>query len=387
MSLMTLTYRPDRAELLPELNSFGAHQVLNEPAFTRMIAIERKRTERSKEAFLLILFAARRHHQGAEKAQRVLDSVASALLSSIRDTDVIGWYKDGTKLGLVCTGLLVKGNAKSSVPSAILKRVTSTIRRALTFDQFNQVTTSFHLFPDEWDLEDPGNPSNHALYPDLTSPNNGRRSALIMKRVIDVVGSGSILILCSPLFFAIAVAIKLTSKGPVLFRQERVGHYGKHFTFLKFRSMLLNNDNTVHKEFVQKFIADAVQHEPLNGNGKRLYKLAADKRITRIGQFLRSTSMDELPQLLNVLKGDMSLVGPRPPIPYEVEVYEAWHRRRVQEAKPGITGLWQVTGRSSVKFDEMVRLDLRYAATWSPWLDTKILLRTPFAVIKGSGAC
>jgi lipopolysaccharide/colanic/teichoic acid biosynthesis glycosyltransferase len=97
--------------------------------------------------------------------------------------------------------------------------------------------------------------------------------------------------------------------------------------------------------------------------------------------------MDELPQLLNVLKGEMSLVGPRPPIPYEVAVYETWHRRRVLEAKPGITGLWQVTARSSVKFDEMVRLDLRYSATWSPWLDLKILLQTPFAVIKGTGAC
>jgi lipopolysaccharide/colanic/teichoic acid biosynthesis glycosyltransferase len=207
-----------------------------------------------------------------------------------------------------------------------------------------------------------------------------------MKRVIDVIGSGLMLILCSPLLVVIALAIKLTSKGPVLFSQERVGHYGQHFTFLKFRSMLLDNDDSVHKEFVTKFIADETQHQPLNGNGERPYKLAADKRITRVGKFLRTTSMDELPQLLNVLKGEMSLVGPRPPIPYEVAVYETWHRRRVLEAKPGITGLWQVTGRSRVKFDEMVRLDLRYSATWTPWLDLWILLQTPIAVIKGTGA-
>ena len=114
-----------------------------------------------------------------------------------------------------------------------------------------------------------------------------------------------------------------------------------------------------------------------------MYKLTNDKRITPIGKFLRQTSLDELPQLINVLKGDMSLVGPRPPIPYELAAYQTWHRRRVLEVKPGITGLWQVTG-SRVKFDEMVRLDLRYATSWTPWLDLKILIRTPVAVIKGA---
>ena len=122
---------------------------------------------------------------------------------------------------------------------------------------------------------------------------------------------------------------------------------------------------------------------PATGNGEGVYKLASDKRITPIGRFLRKTSLDELPQFINVLRGEMSLVGPRPPIPYEVAAYQTWHRRRVLEVKPGITGLWQVTGRSRVRFDEMVRLDLRYA-TWSPWLDLKILLRTPRAVIKGA---
>jgi lipopolysaccharide/colanic/teichoic acid biosynthesis glycosyltransferase len=119
---------------------------------------------------------------------------------------------------------------------------------------------------------------------------------------------------------------------------------------------------------------------------KGVYKLTNDKRITPVGKFLRRTSLDELPQLLNVLSGDMSLVGPRPPIPYELATYQTWHRRRVLEVKPGITGLWQVTGRSRVKFDEMVRLDLRYATSWTPWLDLKILLQTPLAVIRGSGA-
>jgi lipopolysaccharide/colanic/teichoic acid biosynthesis glycosyltransferase len=150
--------------------------------------------------------------------------------------------------------------------------------------------------------------------------------------------------------------------------------------------MYVDNDHSVHREFVTKLIAEEGVAEPQSGNRKSVYKLTNDKRVTTIGKFLRRTSLDELPQLINVLKGDMSLVGPRPPIPYELAAYQVWHRRRVLEVKPGITGLWQVTGRSRVKFDEMVRLDLRYATTWTPWLDLMILLRTPVAVIKGSGA-
>ncbi|HWO36283.1 MAG TPA: sugar transferase, partial [Candidatus Acidoferrum sp.] len=141
-----------------------------------------------------------------------------------------------------------------------------------------------------------------------------------------------------------------------------------------------------HKEYVQKLIAGKADKQPSNGNGGGVYKLTKDPRITRVGCFLRKTSLDELPQFINVLKGDMSLVGPRPPVPYEVEAYDIWHRRRLLEAKPGITGLWQVSGRSRVKFDDMVRLDLHYARTWSPWTDMKILWRTPGAVVLGDGA-
>jgi lipopolysaccharide/colanic/teichoic acid biosynthesis glycosyltransferase len=148
--------------------------------------------------------------------------------------------------------------------------------------------------------------------------------------------------------------------------------------------MYTQNDHSVHKDFVMKLIRN--QGQPTNGEGTGVYKMTNDRRITPIGKWLRRLSLDELPQIINVLMGDMSLVGPRPAIPYELAAYQTWHRRRVLEAKPGITGLWQVTSRSSVKFDEMVRLDLRYATSWSLWLDLKILLMTPMAVIKGSGA-
>ena len=167
----------------------------------------------------------------------------------------------------------------------------------------------------------------------------------------------------------------------MFYHQPRVGQYGNLFVFLKFRSMYVNNDAAVHKEYVQQLIAGKADTHPANGNGQGVYKLTKDPRITPVGAFLRKTSLDEFPQFFNVLKGEMSLVGPRPPVPYEVEAYDIWHRRRLLEAKPGITGLWQVSGRSRVKFDDMVRLDLQYARNWSPWMDVKILLRTPGAVV------
>ena len=150
--------------------------------------------------------------------------------------------------------------------------------------------------------------------------------------------------------------------------------------------MYVNNDASVHKAYVTQLIAGEAQPEASDENGRAIYKLTKDQRITRVGGFLRRTSLDELPQFFHVIRGEMSLVGPRPPIAYEVEAYDVWHRRRVLEAKPGITGLWQVNGRSRVNFDDMVRLDLQYASTCSPWVDIKILLRTPAAVLFGDGA-
>jgi lipopolysaccharide/colanic/teichoic acid biosynthesis glycosyltransferase len=356
---------------------------LNEEIFRRMIAIERKRTERSKAPFLLMLLEVV-SNEGQKKERQTLGLIASALLASSRDTDLVGWYKDDVIIGAMFTGLIV--HDKRIVLDTFLTKVTSSLRDELTAEQFNQVSISFHLFPDDWDHEKPGRPSNAALYPDLASRDKGRRPMLVVKRIIDVVGSGTLLMLLAPLFVAIALAVKFSSKGPVFFRQQRVGRFGKTFTFLKFRSMYTNNDVSVHKEFVTRMIASGAGQTSQSGEKKDVFKITNDKRVTRVGKLLRRTSLDELPQFLNVLMGDMSLVGPRPPIPYELAAYQTWHRRRLLGVKPGITGLWQVLSRSSVQFDEMVRLDLRYASTWTPWLDIKILLRTPLAVIKGSGA-
>jgi lipopolysaccharide/colanic/teichoic acid biosynthesis glycosyltransferase len=141
-----------------------------------------------------------------------------------------------------------------------------------------------------------------------------------------------------------------------------------------------------HRQYITQFIAGEAKGDSVRKDGEVVYKIVGDPRVTPVGHILRRTSLDELPQLINVLKGDMSLVGPRPPLPYELEVYDIWHKRRLMEAKPGITGLWQISGRSRVKFDDMVRLDLRYAQKWSLWMDIKILLQTPRAILSGEGA-
>jgi len=359
--------------------------VLNEVAFHRMISLERKRTERSRKPFLLMLLDMGNGLR-SDANGKALDKILSALSLSTRETDVTGWYKSNSIVGVMFTEFGAED--RNSILTTMMTRVSETLRNNLSSQQFGLISIEFHLFPEEWNHDVPQRPSNPTLYPDLASRDNAKKFFCAIKRMMDILGSVLALLLFAPILLLIAIAVKLTSEGPVFFRQKRVGQYGEQFVFLKFRSMHVNNDASVHKAFVKQLIAGNAQSQPTNGNGNGngVYKLTRDSRITRIGSFLRRTSLDELPQFINVLKGEMSLVGPRPAIAYEVEAYDIWHRRRVLEAKPGITGLWQVNGRSRIKFDDMVRLDLRYAKTWSPWMDLKILLRTPVAVMFGDGA-
>jgi lipopolysaccharide/colanic/teichoic acid biosynthesis glycosyltransferase len=357
-------------------------EVLTEEIFRRMIAMERKRSERTQRPFVLLLMDTGRT-KPTEKNGRILLDILSALQSATRETDVMGWYEANAAVGVMFTEITLENNL---ILSTLLGRISDVLRGRLTSEQFNQIKFSFHLFPEEWDSSNPERQSNPTLYPDLHKRDGANRVGRALKRGMDVLGSLALLVLLSPVFFVIAAAIKLTSRGPVLFRQQRIGEHGTAFTFLKFRSMYINNDASQHKEYVRKLIAGQAAKQS-NGEGEAIFKLTNDPRITTVGNFLRRTSLDELPQFLNVLRGEMSLVGPRPPVPYEVEAYATWHRRRLLEAKPGITGLWQVQGRSRVGFDDMVRLDLHYARNCSPLLDLKILLQTPKAVIAGSGAC
>ena len=205
-----------------------------------------------------------------------------------------------------------------------------------------------------------------------------------MKRSMDIAGSLCALVLTAPLLLVIAIIIRVTSKGPILFRQERVGWTGRRFVILKFRTMYVASDSAIHEQYVERWIEGAIG--PHLATGTPVYKLSNDPRVTPLGRLLRRTSLDELPQFFNVLTGAMSLVGPRPPIPYEVGRYTARHLQRLA-VKPGITGLWQVGGRSCLTFDDMVRLDITYARTWSLWLDVKILYRTLWVVASGRGTC
>ncbi|MFL6227917.1 MAG: sugar transferase [Pyrinomonadaceae bacterium] len=209
-------------------------------------------------------------------------------------------------------------------------------------------------------------------------------AARLTKRSFDVMVSLTALVVLSPLWLVIALLIKLDSKGAVFYRQERVGMDGRVFLFLKFRTMRADSDDAAHRDYQRKLIAGRPDTN-LGDDARPVYKLRDDPRVTRTGRVLRRLSLDELPQLLNVLRGEMSLVGPRPPIPYEVEAYELWHRKRL-DMKPGLTGLWQVSGRNRLSFDEMVRLDLFYIENWSPLLDLKIILRTLPVMLRGDDA-
>ena len=368
------SFRPQSTTSLRD--DSGTAELLPERLFVRMVCVERKRTERSRRAFALMLMEAPALLSGKHHAA-CLRSILAALSCSTRDTDIQGWYENSAVIGVIFTEL-GSGDVRSAV-SGIHNKIANALAHWLTPEQLQEISLSFHVFPDDWD----GDHSDKALRIYLGS-RKPKRLSLMIKRMIDVVGSLAALVVLLPLLLLIALAIKLTSRGPVLFRQERIGQYGKPFTFLKFRSMKVNNDPSIHRDYVQRFIAGQAEGATPAAGQPAIYKMTRDPRVTPLGRFLRRSSLDELPQFFNVLCGEMALVGPRPPLRYEFQCYDVWHRGRMLETKPGITGLWQVDGRSKVTFEEMVRLDIRYARTWSLWLDVKILLRTPKAVFLGA---
>jgi len=341
--------------------------------FRQLLCQERRRSERSRKCFLLMLVRAK----SAPEADRpALERVAGLLGAVIRETDILGWFETGVSAGVIFNEL---GGANLS---AALESIEGKVLAAVPAVWKSAMQISFYAFPECLLNNSAPDPE---IYPDLFELSGKKKTSLAIKRAIDVMGSALALIFLSPVLAVLALIIKLTSPGPVFFRQERLGHFQAPFVFLKFRSMYAATGEEIHKEFVRNFIAGRAEPRS-DGDRKAVYKLTNDPRVTWIGKVMRRTSLDELPQFWNVFKGEMSLVGPRPPIRYEIEAYDVWHRRRLIEAKPGITGLWQVHGRSKTTFDEMVRLDLQYSKTRSPLLDLKILLQTPRAVFSGDGA-
>lgn len=355
-----------------------------EAHFVQALSLERKRAERSGQHFLLMLLEGWEVFGGQQPDGQMASAVTAALGGTIRETDLFGWYRQAHTLGVIFTEV---NSAKVALTvEALNAKVEAALRDRLKPDEVDRIEISFHLFPETTDRDGWQAPKGSVLYPDVRKQSGARKLALLTKRLVDFGGGATALLVFSPLFALIAAAVKLTSKGPILYRQVRIGQYGRRFTFLKFRSMYVNSSAAVHQEFVKGLIQGKGKPNSADKASGPLYKIRHDPRVTSLGRWLRKTSLDELPQFLNVLKGEMSLVGPRPPIPYEVEAYNTWHRRRLLDAKPGVTGLWQVSGRSRTTFDEMVRLDLRYAKGWSLWLDLRILAQTPRAVLSGEGA-
>jgi lipopolysaccharide/colanic/teichoic acid biosynthesis glycosyltransferase len=207
---------------------------------------------------------------------------------------------------------------------------------------------------------------------------------MAFKRLVDVAFSLFVIIFGFPFYMLIAALIKLTSEGSVFFVQNRIGKHEMPFKMYKFRTMTVGNSDGAHRDFAKDFINGNNSGQVDKSTGQRMFKMTSDPRVTSIGRFLRRTSLDELPQFLNVLKGEMTLVGPRPPLAYELPHYQEWHKKRLA-VKPGLTGLWQVSGRSTVPFDEMVKLDINYIENWSFLLDLKIILRTIPVMLFGCG--
>jgi lipopolysaccharide/colanic/teichoic acid biosynthesis glycosyltransferase len=353
--------------------------VLNEELFRGVLIRERRRADRSNQSFHLLLLSVD-DYGGVNPSIR--PAAIEALKAAKRGTDVIGWFSERAVLGVIAPEI---GRFDALVVREIELRVRRELAMRLPPESLARVSSRLHVHPGRPEPKGAAEEGLWPVEPLVHQVRPPRTRVATMKRGLDIIGAFALLLMLAPLFLLIAALMKLTSRGPVFFRQQRIGRGAKPFEILKFRTMYTGADHALHQEFVTRLIKkNGEVHEP----GKNApFKIANDPRITPIGRILRKTSFDELPQLWNVLRGDMSLVGPRPPIQYEVEQYEPWHCRRVLEAKPGITGLWQVSGRSRTTFDEMVRLDLRYARTCSLWTDIKILLATPAAVISGKGAC
>ena len=356
--------------------------IFDEALFRDTVTRERKRTDRSGLAMVMLLIGVLDSRR--ENTSALFAGIANALSAIKSDIDILGWFERQSIMGLIVPEIDMANLASTCerLEFEFRKEITNRYEGDLT----EQLSIRLRVYPEPRQLgEEDLQTVDPFLYPELHAHQDRIATFQVLKRGMDILGSLALLLILSPLLLAIAGLVKLSSRGPVLFRQVRIGQMLKPFMFFKFRTMYADSDHAIHHDYVSWFISSSGKTQEKEKH--TFFKMTNDSRITPIGYLLRKTSLDELPQLWNVLRGEMSLVGPRPPLWYELQQYKPWHRHRVLEAKPGITGLWQVTGRSRTTFDEMVRLDLRYARGQSLWTDIKILLATPAAVIGGKGAC
>jgi exopolysaccharide biosynthesis polyprenyl glycosylphosphotransferase len=348
-------------------NYLRTGEILSKEHFLSQLRREKLRTDRSGAPLSIAMFT-------CEAGERSVMELVELLRSRKRETDVLGHLEDNI-VGVLLPDTNEHGAAR--LTEKILSQAGDLPLSATTR------TYPDHLF--EALISDNQAPGD--LFPFVQHETRGpSRYGSIAKRGLDLFGASLAIVLALPVMAAIACAVALSSPGPIIFRQIRLGKGGAPFVFYKFRSMRCDADDRIHREYVANLIQGNLAQINQGDAEKPLYKLKRDPRVTAVGRIIRKTSLDELPQLFNVLKGEMSLVGPRPPVPYEVEKYQSWHLRRILEVKPGITGLWQVEGRSRASFDEMVRLDLRYVRESSFAFDLRILLKTVRVVLVGDGA-
>jgi exopolysaccharide biosynthesis polyprenyl glycosylphosphotransferase len=377
MEMKTSEFLPVESAQSPEpTNNPGQYRVnvgefFYDSCFLEQLRLEKLRAQRSKSTLSIILLTLDKQTEGrAINMNQILDLVRA----KTRDTDISG-FVDHKTIGVLLPDTDEKG----------AKEICEKLINGNNNPQFSTTTSSYpdHIFES---LAKVGSIRPDAFPFEIEASTGAPWFKLLIKRGVDIVGSIIGMLTLMPVMLIAALAIKVTSPGPVIFRQIRLGKNGTPFTFYKFRSMYVHMDDQIHREYTRDFING--HHAKINQGDadKPFYKIKSDPRITRIGRFIRKTSIDELPQLFNVFKGDMSLVGPRPPLSYEAEKYQAWHLRRILEVKPGITGLWQVEGRSKTGWDDTVRLDIRYIQNWSLVFDIKILLRTVKEVLRCRGA-
>jgi lipopolysaccharide/colanic/teichoic acid biosynthesis glycosyltransferase len=344
--------------------------------FRTMLNFEIRRTERSKKPFLLVLISINEtiintlDRITLEKFRQTMDKIT-------RETDIKGWYREHKTIGIVYTDISENNR------DLILKKVKDGLKSVFGHSIRHNAFIKTFIYPEDLGKEGVRESVDSLdTLPDHTPSTPSQMVAQSAKRAIDIIGSFVGIIIFSPALIIIPIIIKLTSRGPIFFKQNRVGRNGQTFKMLKFRSMYTNNDASLHKQFMKDFIKNqgAVNSET------KIFKMVKDPRVTPIGKIIRKTSLDEIPQFFNVLFGNMSLVGPRPAIPYETKEYDAWHKRRFLGVKPGITGFWQVYGRSTTAFDAMIRMDIHYCRNWTPAMDLKLLFKTPFSLFTAKGA-
>lgn len=339
--------------------------------FLNRLRTEKLRSDRSNAPLSLVLF----YFGGkGRRFGNVIQEFLVSLQRNTRESDIKGWVAGGV------IGLILPDTDKNGMNRCVEK-----IANGNGNVHYSVLTGTY-----PGDLIQKlvaGEKSQPNFFPlDLDETEKRSGFQLTLKRIMDILGSVVGLILSSPLMLMAAIAVRMTSPGPIIFKQSRFGKKGVQFPFYKFRSMYWNTDDKIHREYITNLIKGELEKINQGDKDNPIFKMKSDPRITPVGKIIRKTSIDELPQFFNVLRGEMSLVGPRPALPYEVEEYEPWHLRRILQVKPGITGLWQVDGRSTTSFDDMVRLDMRYVQNWSLWLDIKILLKTVKAVIRPKGA-